>query len=75
MAVTIIENFVIIPDQVKVKLEEKKVMVEGEKGKLARDFKHAKIELDLKGEGIRVWAVNPRKREASLVNTILKLSR
>ena len=69
MAVSIVENIVDIPDGVAVRLEGKRVTVAGEKGEVARDFSHAKVELTLEGERLRVWAVNPKKREASLVNT------
>jgi len=70
VAVSIVENIVEIPDGLAVKLEGKRVTVAGEKGEVARDFGHSKVELALEGDGLRVWAANPRKREASLVNTI-----
>jgi len=70
VAVSIVENVVDIPDGVAVKLEGKRVTVAGGRGEVARDFRHVKVELALEGERLRVWAVNPRKKEASLVNTI-----
>jgi len=70
VAVSIVENIVDIPDGVTVKQERKLVTVAGEKGEVARDFSHARVDLDLQEGKLRVWAVNPRKREASLVNTI-----
>jgi len=70
MAVTIVENFVEIPDGLDLKLDGKRVTVSGEKGEVVRDFGHARPELALEGNRLRVWAVNPKKREASLVNTI-----
>lgn len=70
MAVTIVENIVEIPDGLDVKLEGRRVTVAGEKGEVARDFSHTKLELALEGNRLRVWTVNPRKKEASLVNTI-----
>ncbi|RLI07422.1 50S ribosomal protein L6 [Candidatus Bathyarchaeota archaeon] len=70
MAVSIVESVVDIPEGVTVRLEGKKVTVAGGKGELVRDFSHAKVKLTLEGDKLRVWAVNPRKREASLVNTL-----
>jgi large subunit ribosomal protein L6 len=70
MAVSVIENFVDIPEGVAVDLENKRITVTGERGEVARDFGHVRIQLGLGVGRIRVWAVNPRKREASLVNTI-----
>ena len=70
MAVTIVENFVEIPDGLDLKLDGKRVTVSGEKGEVVRDFGHTRPELALEGNRLRVWAVNPKKREASLVNTI-----
>jgi len=70
MSVSIVENTVDIPEGVTVGLEGKRVTVAGGKGKVTRDFGHAKVEIALEGGGLRFWAVNPRKREASLVNTL-----
>lgn len=70
MAVAIVENIIEIPDGLDVKLDGKRVTVSGEKGEVVRDFGHIRPELALKGKRLRVWAVNPKKREASLVNTI-----
>jgi large subunit ribosomal protein L6 len=70
MSVTLVERVVEIPSTVEVKLEGKKVTVSGSKGELIRDFGHTKLDLSLGAEGLRVWAANPRKREASLVNTL-----
>ena len=70
MAVAIVENIIEIPDGLDVKLDGKRVTVSGEKGEVVRDFGHTRSELALKGKRLRVWAVNPKKREASLVNTI-----
>ena len=70
MSASIVENDVDIPDGVALRLEGKRVAVAGEKGEVTRDFSHAKVELNMEGEKLRVWALNPKKREASLVNTI-----
>ena len=70
MAATVVENSVEVPDGVTLNLEGKKVTVAGEKGEVVRDFSHALLEMGLEDGALKVWAVNPRKREASLVNTI-----
>ena len=70
MAATIVENSVEVPEGVTLKLEGKKVTVAGERGEVVRDFSHTRLDLEREGGSLRIWAVNPRKREASLVNTI-----
>jgi len=70
VAVSVVENVVDIPEGVALRLEGKRVTVAGGRGEVVRDFGHTRVELALEGDGLRVWAVNPRKREASLVNTI-----
>jgi large subunit ribosomal protein L6 len=70
MAATIVENSVEVPVGVTLKLEGKKVTVAGERGEVVRDFSHTRLDLEHEGGSLRIWAVNPRKREASLVNTL-----
>jgi len=70
MAATIVENSVEVPAGVTLKLEGKKVTVAGERGEVVRDFSHTRLDLEHEGGSLRIWAVNPRKREASLVNTL-----
>ena len=70
MAVTIVENFVEIPEELDLKLDGRRVTVSGGKGEVVRDFSHTRLEMALEGNQLRVWAVNPKKRESSLVNTI-----
>ena len=65
-----VERVVEIPNAVKIKLQGKKVTVSGSKGELSKDFGHTRLDLSLGKEGLKVWVVNPRKRETSLVNTI-----
>jgi large subunit ribosomal protein L6 len=59
-----------VPDSVEVKIEGRKVTVNGAKGTLTRDFSHVPICLEGDGKTVRVWAEWPRKKEASLVGTI-----
>jgi len=70
MAATIVENNVEIPDGVTLSLEERKVSVSGERGQVVKDFGHARLDLEHAGSTLRVSVVNPRKKEAALVNTI-----
>jgi large subunit ribosomal protein L6 len=59
-----------VPDGVEVKIEKRKVTVNGAKGTLTRDFSYVPISIEGDGETVRVWAEWPRKKEASLVGTI-----
>ncbi len=70
MSATIVENSVDIPEGITLNLEGRSVTVEGAKGRVARDFGHTRLDLEHKGSSLRVWALNPRKKEAALVNTI-----
>jgi len=66
----VVERVVEIPGEVDVKLEGKRVTVAGSRGEVSRDFRHTRVRLSLEENGLRVWAVNPKKKEASLVNTL-----
>jgi len=70
VTVEIVESQVTVPEDVDLTLDGCKVAVTGTKGKVVRDFAHAKLKLDYQGRVLRVWAENPRKKQASLVNTI-----
>jgi large subunit ribosomal protein L6 len=60
-----------VPDDVDMKVEGRKVTVNGAKGSLTRDFSYVPISIDAEGEkSVRVWAEWPRKKEASMVGTI-----
>jgi len=60
-----------VPDGVEVKIEKRKVTVNGAKGTLTRDFSYVPISIDAPSDKtVRVWAEWPRKKEASLVGTI-----
>ena len=59
-----------VPDDVELKIEGRKVTVNGAKGTLTRDFSYVPISLEGDGKTVRVWAEWPRKKEASLVGTI-----
>mgnify|MGYP001041379219 CR=1 FL=1 len=70
MAASIAESSVEIPRDVTLRLEGNRVTVSGEKGQLMRDFGHTKIDMKQDDGSLRIWVVNPRKREASIVNTV-----
>lgn len=70
MAASVAESSVEIPRDVTLRLEGNRVTVSGEKGQLIRDFGHAKIDMKHDEGSLRIWVVNPRKREASIVNTV-----
>jgi large subunit ribosomal protein L6 len=60
-----------VPDDVELKIEGRKVTVNGAKGTLTRDFSYVSISIDSTSDKtVRVWAEWPRKKEASLVGTI-----
>jgi large subunit ribosomal protein L6 len=67
-----ISRIIQVPDGVEVNIEGRKVTVKGAKGTLTRDFSYVTILMDAKGDKtVRVWVEWPRKKEASLVGTIL----
>jgi large subunit ribosomal protein L6 len=70
MAATVVEKTIDIPEGLSLSLNGRRVTVAGEKGSVERDFSHTKLNLDKEGDTLRIWVVNPRKRESSLVNTI-----
>ena len=70
MATTVVENTIEVPDEVTLNLTGRKVTVSGERGQVIRDFSHTRLDMEHDGKALRIWAVNPRKREASLVKTI-----
>lgn len=70
MSTTIVENSVDIPEGVTLNLDGRSVTVQGNKGQVARDFSHTRLDLEHTGSSLKIWAMNPRKKEAALVNTI-----
>lgn len=70
MTVEIVENTIEVPEEVNLTLDGHKVAVTGTNGTVTRDFGHTKLNLGYQDNTLRIWAENPRKKEASLVNTI-----
>jgi large subunit ribosomal protein L6 len=59
-----------IPENVDIQVEQRVVIVNGEKGTLKRDFFHAPISFRKTGSTIEIWANWPNKKEAALVGTL-----
>jgi len=70
VTVQIVENTVEVPEEVNLTLDGHKVAVTGTNGTVIRDFAHAKLNLDYEDNTLRIWVENPRKKQASLVNTL-----
>jgi large subunit ribosomal protein L6 len=70
VTVQIVENTVEVPEEVNLTLDGHKVAVTGTNGTVSRDFAHAKLNLDYAENTLRIWVENPRKKQASLVNTL-----
>jgi len=70
VTVEIVENTIEVPEEVNLTLDGHKVAVTGTNGTVTRDFGHTKLNLGYQDNTLRIWAENPRKKEASLVNTI-----
>ena len=70
MTVQIVENSVSVPDDVNLSLNADKVAVTGSNGTVERDFSHARLNLEYSVGALRIWAENPRKKQAALVNTV-----
>lgn len=70
MTFDVVESIVEIPDGVEISFQGRRVRVSGPRGVGERDFTHAEVELSIDEGKVRVWALNPRKRERALVKTI-----
>lgn len=70
MTVQIIEQNVQVPEGVNLTLNGHKVAVTGTNGELTYDFGHAGLNMGFQENTLRVWAENPRRKQAALVKTI-----
>ena len=66
MAIHIVENTYEIPENVTLELEGRKVIVNGEKGIVERDFNHSKISVEIKN-------VDFPQKENDLINVFGEL--
>jgi len=67
--IPVVRKEVEIPEGVKVEVEQGRVVVEGEKGKLERTLYHPKIKVEKEDNKIVVECEFARKKEAALVGT------
>lgn len=66
-----VEERVRVPDNVKVEIRDRKIIVEGPLGRIERDFSYAKkVHLSLEDGFVKVETYLANKREYSLVRTI-----
>jgi large subunit ribosomal protein L6 len=70
MATNIVEKIVDIPDGVNLNLDGRKVIVSGEKGQVIKDFTHAHVNLVKQEGNLRIYAINPKKKQSALVGTL-----
>ena len=70
MTVQIVEQTVTVPEGVNLTLDGQKVAVTGTNGAIENDFGHAGLNIDYQDSILRVWAENPRRKQAALIKTI-----
>ena len=70
MTVQIVEQNVQVPEEVNLTLNGHKVAVTGTNGELNYDFGHAGLNMVYQDSTLRLWAENPRRKQAALVKTI-----
>lgn len=68
MKIDLIEETVVVPEGVKVRVENKNIIVEGQKGRIERKFLSPKVQIELK-DGIKIVAKKATKREKTIVGT------
>lgn len=59
-----------IPESVSIKIDGRVITVEGEKGRLIRDFSHAPITFQKMEKTVEIRTEWPRKKEAAVVGTV-----
>ncbi|RLI32992.1 50S ribosomal protein L6, partial [Candidatus Bathyarchaeota archaeon] len=75
LTTTVVESHVEIPEGVEVRVEGRRVTVKGRKGSLTRDLPHTSVNIEHRGDIIRVSTGSRRKRERAVVKTIAALIR
>lgn len=70
MTVQIVEQTVTVPEGVNLTLNGHKVAVTGTNGAIEYDFGHAGLNIGYQDSSLRIWAENPRRKQAALVKTI-----
>ncbi|MCW4052135.1 MAG: 50S ribosomal protein L6 [Candidatus Bathyarchaeota archaeon] len=59
-----------VPESVSIMLDGRVITVEGEKGRLVRDFSHAPVTLQKIEKTVEIRTEWPRKKEAAVVGTV-----
>jgi len=62
---------IMIPDNVKITIENNDLTAKGEKGSLSRGFYHPKVDLKVNDKIIEVHCKNPRRKDKALVGTFV----
>lgn len=70
MRVLTVEKTILIPDDVDVKVDGRKVTASGKKGTVARDFSHTSLSIQKEDKSIIIRTDWPRKKEAATVATV-----
>jgi large subunit ribosomal protein L6 len=70
VTVQIVEQNIEVPEGVNLTLDGHKVAVTGTNGELNYDFGHAGLNMVFQENTLRIWAENPRRKQAALVKTI-----
>jgi len=70
VTVQIVEQNIEVPEGVNLTLDGHKVAVTGTNGELNYDFGHAGLDMAFQENTLRIWAENPRRKQAALVKTI-----
>lgn len=58
-----------VPEGIEIKLEGNKISLKGEKGETFRDFRHPKIQVEIKDSKVSFKSKNATKREKTMVGT------
>ncbi len=65
-----VEKIIEVPPDVEVVLNGRKVTVRGPKGELTRDFSHARAEISLKENRLKLEMQWPRRKESAVIGTV-----
>jgi len=68
--VELVSEKVLIPDGVTIHIEDRTVTVSGPLGELNKDFSHAKVDINLKGNEVLLEVLWPDKKKKALIGTI-----
>jgi len=66
----LVSETVLIPEGVKILIDDRSVTVFGPLGELKKDFSHAKVDINIKGDEVLIEVLWPDKKKRALVGTI-----